>query len=76
MAEIVVKVPEDIEKAIREHKLMDWSKIAADALRQRIAQLELLEAIASESKLTEEDALELGRKINKSLWENWYRKLA
>lgn len=76
MVEIVVDVPDEIERAMREHKLMDWSKIAADALRQRIAQLELLEAIASESKLTEEDSIELGRKINKSLWENWYKKLA
>ncbi len=76
MPEIIVEVPDELERAMKEHRLMDWSKIAADALRQRIAQLELLEAIASESKLTEEDAIELGRKINKSLWKNWYKKLA
>jgi hypothetical protein len=33
----------------------------------KIAQLKILKAISAKSKLTEKEALELGRKINKSL---------
>ncbi len=36
---------------------------------EKLNQLRLLKAIVAKSKLTEKDALELGRKINKSLHE-------
>ncbi len=42
-----------------------------DAMREREIKLSLLKSIASKSKLTEEDVLELGRKVNKGLHERY-----
>lgn len=75
MAEIVVEIPEDLKKVISRHKLVDWSGIAGEAIRTAAAELELLNAITSESKLTEEDAIKLGRKVKKGMWERAYKKL-
>ncbi len=75
MAEVTVHLPEDLGVVMRRHASINWSGIAADAIRKAAAELELLDAIASESKLTEEDAIILGRKIKKGMWEKVYKKL-
>ena len=48
--------------------------MARDAIREQASKLARLKTIASKSKLTEEDVLELGRKINRGLHER-YREL-
>ena len=46
-----------------------------EAIRKTAAELELLDAIASESNLSEEDAIALGRKVRKGMWDKMYKKL-
>ena len=46
-----------------------------EAIRKTAAELELLDAIALESNLSEEDAIALGRKIRKEMWDKVYKKL-
>jgi len=67
MPTITLSVPEDLKKEMDESKEMNWSEVARAAIRSKIAQLSILKQITSKSKLTEKDALELGKKINKSL---------
>jgi len=78
MAEIVVEVPEELEKEIREFP-ENWSEVALKAIKLRAFELELersaelrrvfVEAIASKSKLSDREAdkfaVELGRKMKK-----------
>ncbi len=75
MTEVTVRLPEDLGIVMRRHESINWSNIAAEAIRKAAAELELLDAIASESKLTEEDALILGKKVKKGMWEKVYKKL-
>ncbi len=75
MSEVTVNLPQDLDIVMRRHASIDWSGIAAEAIRKTAAELELLDAIASESKLTEEDAIVLGKKVKKSMWEKVYKKL-
>ncbi len=75
MTELTVYLPEDLGSVMRRHASIDWAGIAGDAIRKAAAELELLESIASESKLTEEDAMVLGKKVKKGMWEKVYRKL-
>ena len=75
MAEIVVKVPEELKGEIE--KLHGVEDIIEEFLRLKVFELELkrsrelqrfvFEALASKSKLTERDALELGRKVNEGM---------
>ena len=67
MATLTVTVPEDLKEDMAGHGLIDWEEVAREAIWGKINQLRILDAIAAKSKLTEKDALELGRKINKSM---------
>ena len=73
MPTITLSVPEDLKQEMEESKEINWSEVARAAIREKVAQLRILRAIAVKSKLTEKDALELGRKINKSMHEHFQR---
>src|SRR3989344_3430426 len=67
MPTITLAVPEDLKREMDASPEMNWSEVARAAIREKVAQLTLLRSISAKSKLTEKDALELGRRINKSL---------
>ena len=69
MPTITLSVPEDIKKDMEESREINWSEVARTAIKTKVAQLKILKAITSKSKLSEKDAIELGRKINASLHE-------
>jgi hypothetical protein len=74
MANLTITVPGDLKKQMEEFNEINWSAVARSAFAEKISKLLLLEKIASKSKLTEKQAVELGRKINKSIWEKHYKK--
>lgn len=74
MANITLSVSEELKKRMEQFPEINWSEVARQAIREKAAQLAVLKAIASKSKLTEKDALELGRKINEGLAKR-YREL-
>ena len=71
MPTITLSVPEDLKKEMDESREINWSEVARVAIKNKVAQLKILKQITSKSKLTENDALELGRKINKSLHQRY-----
>ena len=46
---------------------VNWSAVARRSFEEKIKQIKLLNDITSRSKLTEKDALEIGKKINKAV---------
>ncbi|MHC1624294.1 MAG: hypothetical protein ACXQTR_06890 [Candidatus Methanospirareceae archaeon] len=84
MAEVVVKIPKELKKEIEELPEENWSEVALKAIELRAFELKLeksrklrhalFKALISESKLTEEDALELGRKANEEMLEELKEK--
>ncbi len=71
---ITLSVPEELKKEMEKSKFVNWSEVAREAIKEKILQLRVLDSLASKSKLTEKDALELGKKINKSLHERYAKK--
>ncbi len=78
MAELKVEIPEDLKKDITKHPDISWSKVFEKAVREELAErakrhliLSALNKLLEKSKLTEKDALELGREVN----EGMYRRL-
>ncbi|MBN1645369.1 hypothetical protein JW851_05040 [Candidatus Woesearchaeota archaeon] len=71
MPTITLSVPEDLKQEMDEEREINWSEVARAAIKTKISQLKILKTISAKSKLTEKDALELGRKINKSLHERY-----
>ena len=64
---MTLAVSENLHKIMRKHKEIRWSEIARQALFEHAKKLELMDRILTNSKLTEKDALEMGRKVNKGI---------
>ena len=62
MAEISVKIPDELKKQIEESHI-DVSPLVIESITNELTRVLTLRAIASKSKLAEKDALELGRKL-------------
>lgn len=71
MPTITLSVPEDLKHDMDEEREINWSEVARAAIKTKLSQLKILKAISAKSKLTDKDALELGKKINKSLHERY-----
>ncbi len=67
MTNMTLSLPEDLHKIMQRHKETKWSEVARQALWNHAKKLELMDKILSKSKLTEQDALEIGKKINKGI---------
>ena len=74
MPTITLSVPEDLKKEMDQFNEINWSEVARAAIKNKVSQMRILKEITSKSKLTEKDALEIGRKINKSLHERYENK--
>ncbi|MBU0628160.1 MAG: hypothetical protein KKC75_03150 [Nanoarchaeota archaeon] len=64
MVNMTLAIPEDLSQLIKKHTEVKWSEVARQALWKQARKIELMDKILSNSKLTEEDAMELGAKIN------------
>ena len=66
MTELKIEVSEDLKRKMAELPV-DWSVIIAAFIREKVFEWIRLRSIVSKSKLTEKDALEIGRKVNAGL---------
>ena len=71
MPTVTLAVSKELKAQMEEIREINWSEVAREAIRRKILQLKLLNSIAAKSKLTEKDAIELGRKINESMHERY-----
>lgn len=67
MTNMTLAVPEDLHIIMRKYKEIKWSEVAREALWDQAKKLQFMDKILAKSTLTEKDALELGRKINKAV---------
>ena len=63
MPTITLSMPDDLKKQMDEFGDINWSAVAREAIKGKLSQLVLFKSIVSKSRLTEKDALELGRQI-------------
>jgi len=67
MGTISVSVDEEMKEKISKHEEVNWSAVARKAFEEKLREIEILKTIASKSKLTEKDAMELSKKINENM---------
>ena len=67
MTNMTLAVPEELRTIMQRHKEIKWSEVAREALWNQAKKIELMDKLLSKSTLTEKDALEIGRKINKAV---------
>lgn len=71
MAILSVAVPDELKHKMESMEEVNWSAVARKSFEEKVKQIELLKDMTSRSKLTEKDALELGKKINKAISEKF-----
>ncbi|MBI3051436.1 hypothetical protein HYY74_03175 [Candidatus Woesearchaeota archaeon] len=67
MTTMTLAIPSELKDKMENFPEMNWSEVARQAFMQRIKDLEFLRKFKSDSTLTEEDALRLGRDLNRNL---------
>jgi len=67
MTTMTLAVPSELKHKMENFPEMNWSEVARKAFKQKIKDLEFLEKFTRDSTLTEEDALRLGKELNKNL---------
>lgn len=73
MTTMTLAVPPELKHKMETFPEMNWSEVARQAFIQRIEDLEFLRKFKSDSTLTKEDALRLGRELNKNLAKRYKR---
>ncbi len=67
MPNITLSLPEDLYRVVKEHREIRWSEIARRAIEEYAKKLALLDALTSDSELTEEDIMELDARIKEGM---------
>lgn len=75
MTTLTLAIPDEMKDRMDSFPEMNWSEVARQAFRQKIEDMEFLRKFKEKSKLTETDALRLGKSINKDI-SNKLRKIA
>ena len=65
MPNVTLAVPEDLHRQMRAHPEIKWAEVARTAFRRHLRSLDLYDRLLSDSKLTERDAVRVGREIRR-----------
>jgi hypothetical protein len=64
MTTITLAVPDELKQKMDSFPEMNWSEVARQAFKQKIDDMDFLKMFKEKSKLTEEDALKLGKEVS------------
>ncbi len=67
MTSLTLAVSKELKKMMDEYPEINWSEVARQSIMQKLAALAKMDKMLKNSKLTEKDALVIGRKINSSM---------
>ena len=67
MTNMTLAIPEELHIMMRKHRETKWSEVARQALWERAKRLELMDKLLANSKLTEADINEIGKKIKRGI---------
>jgi hypothetical protein len=74
MVSITLSVPEEMKKEMDKFPEINWSEIARQTIQKRLGMLKQFQEFTRDSTLTQEDALRLGKEVNKSLTKRYPSK--
>jgi len=74
MPNVTLSVPNEVHKAMKQHREIRWSEIAKKAIAAEIAKLALVERITAKSRLTMKDVMEVDEKIKRGLYSTMSRE--
>ncbi len=69
MANLTLAVSKELREKMKKFPEINWSEVARKAIAEKTQILEKMDRIFSKSRLTAEEALQIGREINKRVWK-------
>jgi len=66
MTNMTLSIPEELHRKMKKFSEIRWSEIARIAIERRVNDLEVMDKIASKSKLTKKDVEEISKKIKRA----------
>ena len=73
MANITLSIPKDLKKEMEKFPEINWSQVARDSIKKKIAQLSFLKGFRMECDITADEALKLGQEVNQLLVKRYKR---
>lgn len=67
MVTMTLAVPNELKNKMEGFPEINWSEVARQAFTQKLSDMEFLMKFKSNSKLTEKDALRLGREVSSEI---------
>lgn len=67
MTNMTLAIPADLKHIMETHREVKWSEVARQAMWDHARKLLLMDKIVAKSKLSEKDALGIGRKIKEGV---------
>jgi hypothetical protein len=67
MVSMTLAIPTELKKEMELYPEINWSVVARAAIQRKIAILREMDKLLAKSELTEEDAIRIGRQINKKV---------
>lgn len=71
MPNITLSIPEDLKKEMEQFPEINWSVLARQAIVERLRELIFIKKFKAKSTFTEEDAIRLGREVNKAMHKRY-----
>ena len=65
MVSMTLSVPQELKKEMEQYPEINWSVVAREAIKRKLAILQKMNKLLAKSELTEEDAVVFGRQITK-----------
>ena len=63
---MTLALPKDLHRKMREHPEIKWAEVVRHAIAREVDRLSVYDRLLAGSTMTEKDAVELGRFINKA----------
>ena len=71
MVNITLSVPEELKKEMEKFPEINWSVLFREMIKKRIMLLKHIREFTKDSEFTEEDAIKLGKEVNKALHKRY-----
>lgn len=75
MPNMTIRIPDDLKTAMDDHPEINWSEVARQSMWEYVRKLQVADAIAARSELTEDAATELSENLKHEIAEH-YREQA
>jgi len=73
MANLTFSISKKLKKSMEDFPEINWSEVARDSIKRKIAQLHFLKGFRIESEISHEDALNFGREINELVLKHYQK---